>query len=76
MRRALQAGRIRRFRNESISEREADRMKDVKEQTGKTSEEVEIKPDGQQGKVSETWAEETIADLDDFIESQGIYIRQ
>ena len=76
MRRALQAGRIRRFRNESISEREADRMKDVKEQTGKTSEEVEIKPDGRQGKVSETWAEETIADLDDFIESQGIYIRQ
>jgi hypothetical protein len=28
------------------------------------------------GAVSETWAEETIADLDDFIESQGIYIRQ
>lgn len=28
------------------------------------------------GKVSETWAEDTIADLDDFIESQGIYIRQ
>ena len=27
-------------------------------------------------KISETWAEETIADLDDFIESQGIYIRQ
>lgn len=26
--------------------------------------------------VSETWAEETIADLDDFIESQGVYIRQ
>ena len=26
--------------------------------------------------VSETWAEETIADLDEFIESQGIYIRQ
>ena len=26
--------------------------------------------------VSETWAEETIADLDDFIESQWIYIRQ
>lgn len=26
--------------------------------------------------VSDTWAEETIADLDDFIESQGIYIRQ
>lgn len=26
--------------------------------------------------ISENWAEETIADLDDFIESQGIYIRQ
>lgn len=26
--------------------------------------------------VSETWAEDTIAELDDFIESQGIYIRQ
>ena len=26
--------------------------------------------------LSETWAQETIEDLDDFIESQGIYIRQ
>lgn len=26
--------------------------------------------------ISETWAQETIADLDEFIESQGIYIRQ
>lgn len=26
--------------------------------------------------ISETWARETIEDLDDFIESQGIYIRQ
>ncbi len=51
-------------------------MKETKEQTGKTAEEAEVRPDGQQGKVSETWAEETIADLDDFIESQGIYIRQ
>ncbi len=51
-------------------------MKDMKEKTGQTAEEVEVRPDGQQGKVSETWAEETIADLDDFIESQGIYIRQ
>lgn len=31
-------------------------------------------PDQQE--VSKTWAQETIADLDDFIESQGIYIRQ
>ncbi|MCD7818047.1 MAG: hypothetical protein LUH07_03205 [Lachnospiraceae bacterium] len=29
-----------------------------------------------QGAVSETWAEDNIAELDDFIESQGIYIRQ
>lgn len=34
------------------------------------------KPDAGKTPVSETWAEETIADLDDFIESQGIYIRQ
>ena len=27
-------------------------------------------------KISPTWAEETIMDLDDFIESQGVYIRQ
>lgn len=33
-------------------------------------------PDRAEPCVSETWAEETIADLDDFIESQGIYIRQ
>ena len=26
--------------------------------------------------ISGTWAQETIEDLDDFIESQGIYIRQ
>lgn len=28
------------------------------------------------GPISETWAEETIVDLDDYIESQGIYLRQ
>ncbi|MCD8075932.1 MAG: hypothetical protein LUF27_13065 [Lachnospiraceae bacterium] len=28
------------------------------------------------GSISETWAEETIADLDEYIESQGIYLRQ
>lgn len=26
--------------------------------------------------VSETWAHEIIEDMDDFIESQGIYLRQ
>lgn len=32
--------------------------------------------DAKETQISESWAEETIADLDDFIESQGIYIRQ
>ncbi|MCD7744065.1 MAG: hypothetical protein LUI13_02030 [Lachnospiraceae bacterium] len=27
-------------------------------------------------KLSETWAQDTIADIDEFIESQGIYLRQ
>lgn len=26
--------------------------------------------------VSETWAQEIIEDMDDFIEAQGIYLRQ
>lgn len=34
------------------------------------------KTEPEKSPVSENWAEETIADLDDFIESQGIYIRQ
>lgn len=33
-------------------------------------------PEDSKAGVSATWAEETIADLDEFIESQGIYIRQ
>lgn len=44
-----------------------------READGTTPEE---KPEPGSHAVSETWAEETIADLDDFIESQGIYIRQ
>lgn len=35
---------------------------------------TEKKPGKQE--ISATWAEETIMDLDEFIESQGIYIRQ
>lgn len=27
-------------------------------------------------KLSDTWAEETLQDLEDFIEEQGVYIRQ
>ena len=44
----------------------------------KTEKEAAIKENTEQEKhvVSETWAEDAIADLDDFIEAQGIYIRQ
>ncbi|MCD7715270.1 MAG: hypothetical protein LUI39_02310 [Lachnospiraceae bacterium] len=37
---------------------------------------AEQKPESAQRGISETWAEDTIADLDDYIESQGIYLRQ
>ena len=47
-----------------------------KEKDEKRTPEKEISKKTRQSEVSETWAEETIADLDDFIESQGIYIRQ
>ena len=42
----------------------------------KNEENLTRTPDSPKTEISETWAEETIADLDDFIESQGIYIRQ
>ena len=58
-------------------------MTDKKAQNGQTAkEEYTLKSDVNQTreaddtKISETWAEDTIAELDDFIESQGIYIRQ
>ncbi|MDO4298300.1 MAG: hypothetical protein Q4C59_07475 [Lachnospiraceae bacterium] len=64
-------------------------MKDLEKNTGMAAEEIRGQQNtsekakairGEQEKsktaVSETWAEDTIADLDDFIESQGIYIRQ
>lgn len=39
---------------------------------------IEQKNQGAQAEhnISATWAEEAIMDLDDFIESQGVYIRQ
>lgn len=39
---------------------------------------IEQKNQGAQAEhnISATWAEEVIMDLDDFIESQGVYIRQ
>lgn len=48
----------------------------LQETGGEKAAEKGVQPAKGQEKVSETWAEETIADLDDFIESQGIYIRQ
>lgn len=55
-------------------------LKQQAEGKGAINEEVnspsnrEEKREGQP--ISETWAEDTIAELDDFIESQGIYLRQ
>ncbi|MDO5422339.1 MAG: hypothetical protein Q4F41_01270 [Eubacteriales bacterium] len=40
-----------------------------------TPPEDEQKPEKDQ-KLSETWAQDALEDLEDFIESQGIYIRQ
>ncbi len=62
----------------SEEKREKDRMI-PEEQAGdrKLSKAEGVKPSENAGAgVSETWAEQTIADLDEFIESQGIYIRQ
>ena len=67
-----------RYRSNKISktdEGERVRMKEVekeKQEQGRTDEQENTKS----APVSETWAQETIEDLDDFIESQGIYIRQ
>ena len=41
-----------------------------------TAEEEKKNEEEKNPKLSPTWAEENIQDLDDFIESQGIYIRQ
>lgn len=41
-----------------------------------SAQEVKLPKEEKEYEVSATWAEETISDLDDFIESQGIYIRQ
>lgn len=37
---------------------------------------ADLSADKQTQELSETWAEDALAELDDFIESQGIYIRQ
>ncbi len=56
-----------------LKENAAEKKKAV---PGSGQEQAGLEPERKKSDVSETWAEETIADLDDFIESQGIYIRQ
>lgn len=46
-------------------------MKEEKERAEKQAKEQE-----QEQKLSPTWAQECIEDIDDWIESQGIYLRQ
>lgn len=51
-------------------------MEESEKKTQQETEQKKHEPEDNRDSVSETWAQETIADLDDFIESQGIYIRQ
>lgn len=51
-------------------------MSEEKKEKTQEKREMHRTSDRERSEISETWAEETIADLDEFIESQGIYIRQ
>lgn len=51
-------------------------MEELKKKAEQEAEQKKTEQEARQDSVSKTWAQETIADLDDFIESQGIYIRQ
>lgn len=43
----------------------------------KKKQEEQLKQEEQQdAKLSETWAQDALGDLEDWIEEQGIYIRQ
>ncbi len=48
-------------------------MEERKERKEEQKETTEVK---KEQKLSETWAEDALADLEDFIEEQGIHIRQ
>lgn len=48
-------------------------MSEEKKNTEEVKEQMETK---ERKPVSENWAHEIIEDMDDFIESQGIYLRQ
>lgn len=50
-------------------------MEKEKEKTLQNVEE-ETKEEGANKELSPTWAQECIEDIDDWIESQGIYLRQ
>lgn len=54
---------------------EIEKDTEIKEDT-KIKEEKQNMSEKDTFQVSETWAHEIIEDLDDFIESQGIYLRQ
>lgn len=49
-------------------------MEDKEKRTPQTAEK-DTQDTAREG-LSETWAEDALAELEDFIESQGIYIRQ
>lgn len=59
-----------------MSEERTEMTKDTAKEQEKREQKAKRAPEDAKAAVSETWAEETIADLDEFIESQGIYIRQ
>lgn len=51
----------------------------MRKENGDFPQEEMEKKDGaqeQQKKLSETWAQDALADLDDFIEESGVFIRQ
>ena len=54
-------------------ELEKRKMKQDSEKNGADSNDLE---QSEKFQVSENWAHEIIEDMDDFIESQGIYLRQ
>ena len=54
-------------------------MSEEKKMTTETTKEQESNTIQEQNKeqgLSETWAQDALADLEDWIEEQGIYIRQ
>ncbi len=48
----------------------------MEEKKNRNTEEEKNTAEEKTPELSPTWAEENIQDLDDFIESQGIHIRQ